>query len=114
VDLLIQKLAAMTLAHAVLEKSISIAMENLEERIKKIEERNEAVEIDKAWEVSYTRKFLILIFTYLVIGLYLSAINIERPWINAIVPAIGFMLSTLTMPFFKKLWIKHSAGNKEQ
>lgn len=81
-------------------------MENLEQRIHNIEERNESVEMDKAWETSTTRRALLVLFTYLAIGLYLGAIGIEEPWVNAIVPAIGFMISTLTMPFFKKIWLQ--------
>lgn len=80
-------------------------MEDLEQRIKQVEDRNSRVESDKAWEKSWTRRILLVIFTYLAIGLYLNAIEVSNPWINAIVPAIGFMISTLTMPFFKKIWI---------
>jgi len=79
----------------------------LEKRIKGIEERNKRVESDKSWETSYTRRILLFIFTYLAIGLYLNVINISQPWLNAIVPAVGFMLSTLTLPFFKRLWLKY-------
>jgi len=64
------------------------------------------VEIDKAWEISWTRRILLSAFTYLSIGVYLWAVKIEYPWLNAIVPATAFMISTLTMPFFKKLWSK--------
>ncbi len=81
-------------------------METLEERVLKIEERNKAVETDKAWETSWTRRAILMIFTYLAVAIYLQAIEVEKPWINAIVPALAFMISTLTMPFFKKLWIK--------
>lgn len=81
-------------------------MENLEQRIELIEARNSKVEADKAWETSWTRRALLAMFTYLAIGLYLAAIKVSQPWINAIVPALGFMISTLTMPWFKKLWIK--------
>jgi len=81
-------------------------LEDLEKRLKDIEVRNKKVEIDKAWETSLTRKFLLIIFTYLSIGIYLNAINIERPWLNAIVPALGFFFSTLTLPYFKNLWLK--------
>jgi hypothetical protein len=77
----------------------------LEERIKKIEERNKKVETDKAWETSWTRKILIAIFTYLAISLYLKFIVGINPWINAIVPTVGFLLSTLTLPWFQKVWI---------
>ena len=80
---------------------------NLEERIEKIEERNNKVESDKAWETSYTRKILLAAFTYIAIALYLKFIVRIDPWINAIVPSVGFLLSTLTLPYFKKLWSKY-------
>ena len=79
-------------------------IDEIEKRIEKIEERNKKVETDKMWEASLTRKVILLVFTYLSIGIYLKIINIDRPWLNAIVPAVGFMLSTLTLPFFKKIW----------
>ncbi|PIZ64325.1 hypothetical protein COY14_04880 [Candidatus Roizmanbacteria bacterium CG_4_10_14_0_2_um_filter_36_9] len=81
-------------------------LNQLESRIAKIEARNLKVELDKAWETSWTRKMLLIIFTYLSIAFYLHAINVDRPWLNAIVPAVGFLLSTLTLPFFKNLWEK--------
>jgi hypothetical protein len=82
------------------------AMDPLEERVAKIEERNASVELDKAWETSGTRRVLIIAFTYAVIGLFLQTIHIDRPWLAAIVPAIAFTLSTLTMPYFKERWIE--------
>jgi hypothetical protein len=42
------------------------SMEYLEQRIRKIEERNQKVEADKAWEMSWARRILLTIFTYLV------------------------------------------------
>ena len=84
----------------------------LEKRIKIIEERNRRVESDKAWETSYTRRALLVLFTYLAIGFYLQAIDIPRPWLNAIVPAVAFMLSTLTLPFFRRMWLRHVYKNK--
>ena len=81
-------------------------MENFEQRLDKIEQRNKGVETDKAWETSWTRRTLLFLFTYIAIGTYLWAIEVSRPWLNAIVPAVGFMISTLTMPFFKQLWLR--------
>lgn len=83
------------------------SMPTLEERIEKIEARNRKVEIDKAWEGSSSRKVFLIIFTYLAVGLYLNVIQVENPWINAIVPSMGFLLSTLTLPWIKKWWIKN-------
>lgn len=81
--------------------------DQLEQEIKNIKKRNIEVGGNKAWETSWSRKFLIFIFTYLAIGIYLYIIDIDRPWLNAIVPALAFMLSTLTMPYFKKIWLKY-------
>ncbi len=83
-------------------------METLDQRVGRIEERNRIVEADKAWETSWTRKFLIITFTYIAVGIFLTFIHIERPWLSAIVPALGFTLSTLTLPIFKKLWTRRA------
>ncbi|RJP45938.1 hypothetical protein C4587_00075 [Candidatus Parcubacteria bacterium] len=86
---------------------------DLENRIHEIEERNAKVEFDKAWETSWTRRSLLVLFTYLAVGTYLWAIGVLRPWINAIVPAAAFLISTLTMPFFRKLWLKRAKRRGE-
>lgn len=80
---------------------------DIEQRLERIEERNSRVESDKAWETSSVRRILLVIFTYLAVALYLRSIEINHPWLNAIVPAAGFMISTLTMPIFKKIWLKY-------
>ena len=83
------------------------SLKELEERIRKIEERNKKVEKDKAWETSITRKAMIAVATYIVIFLFLFTAKIPQPLENAIVPTAAFFLSTLTIPHFKKLWLKH-------
>jgi len=82
-------------------------VKDLEKRIEKIEARNRKVETDKAWERSWMRKIVLVLFTYFAIGLYLNAIQVDRPWINAIVPSLGFLFSTLTLPFIKMWWTKN-------
>ena len=42
------------------------SLKHLEAEINKIRERNKKVEADKAWETSWTRRFLILVLTYIV------------------------------------------------
>ncbi len=81
-------------------------VEDLIYRIEKIENRNKRVEAEKAWEGSYVRKLLIVLFTYASIGIYMWAIGVEKPLINAVIPALGFTLSTLSLPFFKTWWLK--------
>ena len=82
-------------------------MTDLEKRIARIEARNKKVETDKGWETSWTRRLLLILFTYLAIALYLRVIEVDMPWLNAIVPAVGFLLSTLTLPVFKEFWNKY-------
>ncbi len=82
-------------------------IEDLQKEIEQIKERNKAVEANKAWETSVTRRGLLMLFTYLAIGIYLYVINIPNPWLNAIVPTVGFFLSTLTLSYIKDFWVKH-------
>lgn len=79
----------------------------MKKEIDQIKERNKKVEADKSWETSFTRKGIIAVLTYIVIVVFLFSIHAPYPFLSAIVPAIGFVLSTLTLPFFKKLWQKH-------
>ena len=78
----------------------------MKEDIEQIKERNRRVETDKAWETSKSRRIIIALMTYIVIVIFLWSIDAPNPWFNAIVPTIGFILSTLTLPFFKKVWLK--------
>lgn len=79
---------------------------SLEERLQAIEKRNQRVEMDKAWETSSTRKLLIAVLTYIIIVLFFAVAGISNPFLNAIVPTTGFVLSTLSIPIIKKAWIK--------
>ncbi len=76
-------------------------------RIEKLEARNKRVEADKAWETSWTRRIAIMVLTYLVVVAYLHFVIHISPWINAVVPVLGFFLSTLTVAILKKFWISH-------
>jgi hypothetical protein len=78
----------------------------VEKEIKKLKKRNTRVEKDKAWETSTFRKIIIAVITYLTIVSFFIVANLPNPFVNAIVPTIGFLLSTLGMPFFRKIWVK--------
>jgi preprotein translocase subunit SecF len=81
-------------------------MNYIEERVLKIEQRNQKVELDKAWETSRTRKVLIAVMTYITIVLFFHVAELPKPFVNSIVPTVGFVLSTLSLPYFKNIWIK--------
>ncbi|HLD37288.1 MAG TPA: hypothetical protein VJA86_01745 [Candidatus Nanoarchaeia archaeon] len=78
----------------------------LKKEIDRIKERNKRVELDKAWETSWQRKVLIFILTYLVILVFFIFAQLPNPLVNSIVPAVAFVLSTLTLSFFKEMWLK--------
>lgn len=80
-------------------------IEELEKKIKDIEERNKRVEKDKAWETSLLRKILIIILTYIFAVLYLKIADTTNPFFGAVVPCVGFFLSTQTINIVKKKWI---------
>lgn len=80
-------------------------MKDLEKRIEAIEARNKKVELDKAWETSIFRRVLIALLTYFVVVTLMGSLGIDKPLINAIIPAAGFVLSTLTISYLKNWWI---------
>ncbi len=79
---------------------------NIEQEITQIKKRNKKVEADKAWETSWIRRITIAILTYFVIVIFFFVADLPRPFINAIVPTLGFILSTLTVSLLKSIWIK--------
>lgn len=82
-------------------------LEQIKKDIEEIKERNKRVENDKAWETSIARKLLVAILTYIVVVLFFIFAKLPKPFINAIVPTLGFLLSTFSISFAKKLWIKN-------
>ncbi|HYH36269.1 MAG TPA: hypothetical protein VD706_02095 [Candidatus Saccharimonadales bacterium] len=74
----------------------------LEERVAKLEARNRRVEADKAWETSWTRRLALTLFIYITVVFYLHFVIHINPWINGLVPVIGYFVSTLTVSFLKR------------
>jgi hypothetical protein len=81
------------------------SIDQIEKDIDTIQERNTRVEIDKLWETSWTRKNTIMILTYTVATFWLYFIGEDRIWLKAIVPVLGYLLSTLSVPQVKKVWV---------
>lgn len=81
---------------------------NLEKEIQEIKERNIRVENDKAWETSATRKVAVLTLTYISMVILFLTLNNDSPFVNATIPTLGYFLSTQTIPFIKKRWLKRN------
>lgn len=82
-------------------------MTDIEQELENIRARNKRVELDKAWETSLSRKVAIAGLTYLVVVLFFVCAGLPDPLVNAIVPTMGFVLSTLSLPLFKRLWLEY-------
>jgi hypothetical protein len=78
---------------------------DLEKEIRKIQERNKRVELDKEWETSWTRRICIMILTYIVVIIYSYVIKkFDNILLSSLVPVIGFALSTLSLKYIRKIW----------
>jgi len=82
-------------------------IQELEIEIEEIKTRNKRVEKDKAWETSKIRILAILFLTYICTSIIFWFIAINKPFQNALIPTIAFVLSSQSLPFVKKIWIKY-------
>lgn len=81
-------------------------LKELREEVEKIKERNGSVEEDKKWETSKTRNVFIAVSTYIVILTFFFMIDESQPFIKAIIPTLGYLLSSLSYDQIRKRWIK--------
>ncbi len=81
-------------------------MATLEENIESILERNKRVEAEKAWEVSWTRRLFLVALTYVTASLIFWLLGEPRFWLVSLVPTAAFVLSTLSLPWIKRWWMK--------
>lgn len=88
-------------------------LERIEQALELIKFRNARVEADKAWEVSTMRIGTICAITYLVAALLLFVIGAERCWLGALVPTVGFLLSSQSLPAVKRWWINSRYKNPQ-
>jgi len=77
-----------------------------EERLEIIERRNSHVEASKAWEVSAFRITSIMLLTYVIAYGAFTVIGNDNPLRNALIPVLGYFLSTQSLPLLKKWWIE--------
>lgn len=81
-------------------------LEQVQKELEGIQQRNHKVEADKAWETSWVRVGFITLITYLVACLLLRALGAQHLFLNALLPAAGFFLSTQSLPWIKRWWTK--------
>ena len=81
-------------------------IDQLNQEIAALKSRNARVELDKAWETSWTHRLIVLALTYIVIVLFFLAARLPDPFLNSLVPTVAFALSTSSLPLFKRIWTK--------
>ncbi len=83
----------------------------IESELIELRSRNARVEADKAWETSSSRILSVCAITYVVASVAMFLIGVRNPWLNALIPTLGFFLSTQTLPVLKRRWIKQRLKN---
>ena len=81
-------------------------LDQIQKELNEIKSRNQKVEDDKAWETSWTRRAFIIIATYIIAVIWLKLIDDSKAYLNALVPSLGYGLSTISIPFIKNRWIR--------
>ena len=79
-------------------------IDRLESEIEQLKSRNALVERDKAWETSFFRRSSIAILTYVVTAIVFLLIGVPYFGLSALIPTIGYLISTLTLPIVKIQW----------
>ncbi len=78
----------------------------LEKEVKELQKRNARVDTNKAWETSLTRKLVLSALIYLLaLGLFASEYD-PHIYTDALLPAVAFLISTLTIQAVKNWWVK--------
>ena len=92
-----------------LEKRLEVLeanQETLNFELVQIRERNSRVEGDKGWEVSFFRVAFITAVTYLTTAVVFYIIGVKAFLSSALIPTVGYLLSTQSIPFLKKRWVR--------
>ncbi|OGL93975.1 hypothetical protein A2239_04685 [Candidatus Uhrbacteria bacterium RIFOXYA2_FULL_40_9] len=83
------------------------SLEQIEQDVQELKNRNKRVEAEKAWETSLFRILSISLITYLIAILVIKGIGMEKPFTGALIPTVGYFLSTQSLPILKRWWMNH-------
>ncbi|MAG59797.1 hypothetical protein CMO96_03355 [Candidatus Woesebacteria bacterium] len=78
----------------------------LKNEIESIKERNRRVESDKKWETSWIRRIFVAGSTYILILIVMYLINVEQPFLTALIPTVAYLISTASLGVLKEWWLK--------
>jgi len=81
-------------------------MPDLQQKIEEIQARNARVEADKAWETSWVRRGFIAVATSVFALVWMLIIENDQPFLTAFIPAVGYVLSTISLTSIKRRWMR--------
>lgn len=82
-------------------------LNNLQHEVNKLKKRNFEKDRGKEFESSYTRVLFLMAVTYWTLFGYMALIiQSPNPFLDAIVPTVGFNISTWSLPYVKEWWIQ--------
>ena len=84
--------------------SLDHRLDAIDKEIELLRSRNQRVDSNKAWEQSFVRKGTVAIITYIVTLLVFTSIGATKPYLNAFIPTVGYLLSTLSLSFVRSFW----------
>ena len=84
--------------------SLDQRFDAIDKEIEHLRSRNQRVDSNKAWEQSFVRKGTVAIITYIVTLLVFTSIGASEPYLNAFIPTVGYLLSTLSLSFVRSFW----------
>lgn len=82
-------------------------LKELANKISSMDHRNRIRDYSKEFEGSLMRIIMIMVLTYAILSVYMLLAGLDRPWISAIVPTVGFQLSTVSLPSIKNCYVEH-------
>jgi hypothetical protein len=82
-------------------------IKELQQEIETIKQRNKRVEADKAWEISLFRLTVLSIATFIFSITVLYFVKAEEYLLGALSSTAGLIISSQSLPFIKKWWIKN-------
>lgn len=80
-------------------------LKDLEKEVVALKARNARVEADKAWETSWARVLTLTVVTYIVASAVMWMIGVQNVWTSALIPTVGYFLSTQSLPMVKSWWL---------
>jgi len=81
-------------------------LKELEAEIDRIKSRNQRVEADKAWETSFTRRMFISMSTYVLMVIFMAVLQVDKPFVSAVIPAVAYLISTVSLGMLKSWWLR--------